>query len=182
MKEQEKYDLFKSEKSVITSDDILGKDVIDIEGNSIGIVTIMHIDKKTKSIVGVSVDTGFMKPQVFVGIDLIKNFGIDAVYISKTPSSRYIGMSVYDIYGNYVGKVDHLEFSEKSQTVQRVVVSIGMMRSVVLITRHLKNIGRGIILKIPKEEVFEIYKKQKSKGKKGKDQPDDDPFEKEEDP
>ncbi|MGM5488372.1 MAG: PRC-barrel domain-containing protein [Nanobdellota archaeon] len=151
-----------SNKNLITSDEILGKDVIDNDGNHIGIVTQLHIDKKHKSITGISIDSGFMKPFSFVGIELILNFGIDAIYISKTPSSHYIGLSVFDCYGILVGTIVSAKLDEH-KNLSSIDVRLGLFRKVNLPEYTIKHIARNAILNIEKAYVEEIFNATKQK-------------------
>lgn len=93
----------------ITSDDILGKEAIDPDGEILGVVTRIHIDRLQKLILGITVDQGFMKPEIFIGMDYIKTFGIDAILISVVPLEKYIGLEVLDAQGKKIGTVAEVE-------------------------------------------------------------------------
>ena len=90
---------------IITSDDILGKEALDPDGEFIGIVMKLHIDRKKKELIGITVDQGFMKPDLFIGLDSIEKFGIDALFINRISFSKYEGCSVYTPSGNKAGNV-----------------------------------------------------------------------------
>lgn len=144
-------ELLNDESFVITSDDVLGKSVIDEQGDSIGIITQLHIDKTNKNILGISIDPGFLKPQVFVGVRLISLFGIDAVYISKTPQSRYIGLIVFDRTGVIIGKVIGSEYQDKA--LKTLEVRTGLFRKVSIGKDKIQRIKRNVILNVKKDEI-----------------------------
>ncbi len=155
MKDKSPFENVSNDKNIITSDDILGKDVIDFSGHTIGMITQLHIDKNNKAIVGISIDTGFMKPLVFVGIDLVKNFGVDAIYISKTPSSRYLGLLVFDKNGIQVGKVIKVKLYGSS-AIKSLTISTGLVKKLKIPARYLNKIAINIFLKISIDELSEI--------------------------
>ncbi len=161
--EKKAVDLLKDKKEFITSDDILGKDIIDARGHYIGVASQLHIDRRLKNITGISIDTGFNKPLAFVGVDLVTNFGVDAIYISHTPSSRYIGLDVYDKNGALIGRVKSARLRPEKATIMSFIVSLGILKNVELHLYMIKVLGRSIILNITKDEVMKIYHEQKSR-------------------
>jgi sporulation protein YlmC with PRC-barrel domain len=150
----EKEDLF--EKFIITSDDILGKDVVDSKANLIGVINKLHIDKKEKKIIGMSIDTGFLKPNLFVGINLIMNFGIDTVFISHTPRTKYLGLSVFDIKGNYIGMVKNVIMKNQNKEVEKVIIQVSLLKKIEIENEKIKVLARNIILNIEKKEIPDI--------------------------
>ena len=89
----------------LTSDDILGKDAVDNEGDILGVVIKLHIDKENKTLTGITVDQGFMKPNLFVGIAYVRNFGVDTVFLNYIPRTKCKGMNVITAKGEHVGVV-----------------------------------------------------------------------------
>lgn len=132
--------------NIITSDDILGKHVIDEHGDVVGVSQKLHIDKNKKNIVGISVDQGFMKPDLFVGLEYIEQFGVDTIFLNTFPKDKVIGMAVIDAYGREVGTVKTINFSSKN-----VLISINVKgQGKNLITIHsskIREIGYNVILK-----------------------------------
>ncbi|MBR9691880.1 hypothetical protein GOV06_03770 [Candidatus Woesearchaeota archaeon] len=127
-------------KKTITSDDILGKDAVDLDGEILGVTTKLHIDKDSKKLVGITIDSGFMKPDLFIGINYIKNFGIDSVFLGKIPVSKYVGLQVLDSKGKLIGKVKKVH--SKRNKVDSIEISHG------LISIHdIAEIGVSVILK-----------------------------------
>ena len=137
---------------IITSDDILGKDVIDTEGQIIGVVQQLRIDKKSKKIVGILIDQGFMKPDLFVGIDAIKNLGVDSIFLKKSPSSKIKGIEVYDSNGKKVGVVH--DIIKGKSNISAILVKQGPLSKPFKIkAQHIKTIGFSVILKIPQSNL-----------------------------
>lgn len=130
----------------ITTDDILGKDVIDKDGAIIGIVQQIHIDKESKSIMGITVDEGFMKPDLFVGIQNIKLFGIDSVILTMTPNQTFKGLLVFDSKGKQIGVVSKVITTAKSAKVKSLEVRSGA-RTRLILAKDIKSIGMNVLLK-----------------------------------
>ena len=72
-------------EDILTSDDILGKQALDPDGGILGTVIKLHISNKTKQMTGITIDLGFMRPDLYVGINYVKHFGIDAILLNKVP-------------------------------------------------------------------------------------------------
>ncbi|PLW80560.1 hypothetical protein C0585_01885 [Candidatus Woesearchaeota archaeon] len=134
-------------KHIITSDDILGKDVVDAQGEILGVIQILHIDKNTKSIVGITVDQGFMKPDLFIGLEYIQQFGVDTVFLNTFPKDKIKGMKVLDSNGKQIGTVTELEYSSGNE-LKSIRVKKGMMKDLENIpVSKIKEIGHNVILK-----------------------------------
>ena len=143
---------------IITSDDILGKDAIDTEGQIIGVVQQLRIDKHSKKIVGILIDQGFMKPDLFVGIDAIKNFGVDSVFLKRSPVSKIKGLDVYDSNGRKVGVVH--EIIKGKSSISAILVKQGHLSKPFKIkSKFIKTIGFSVILKIPQGRIETSPKK-----------------------
>ena len=131
---------------MITSDDILGKDVLDKDGELIGVIQQLHIDKNEKKIVGITIDEGFMKPDLFVGIEHIKTFGIDSVILSISPNQKFIGLLVYDCDGKQVGKIKNITMGSRHR-IKAITVHEGILRNIIIPSKEIKEIGYNAILK-----------------------------------
>lgn len=133
-----------SKDKIITSDDILGKDAVDPDGQILGVVTKLHINKETKQLVGITIDEGFMKPNLFLGMNFVKNFGVDSVFLSQIPTTKYVGLKVYDSEGKYVGTVKKV--IPKRHKVLSIEITHNMKRYVIT-SGDIKEIGVSVILK-----------------------------------
>jgi sporulation protein YlmC with PRC-barrel domain len=106
----------------LTSDDILGKEAVDPEGEILGVVMKLHLDSESKSILGITVDQGLWRPDLFIGIDYVKMFGVDAIFLNSIPPSKYAKIPVYSYDGVYLGKV--LEVVSDRDQIQYWVLSM----------------------------------------------------------
>ena len=134
-----------SNRKIITSDDILGKDAVDPDGQILGVIIKMHINKEFKKITGITIDEGFMKPNLFVGINYIKNFGVDSVFLSRIPAQKYIGLQVLDSKGKEVGTVKDVK--SKRHKVRSIEVSAGLRKRILISSSEIQEIGERVILK-----------------------------------
>ena len=139
-------------KKIITSDDILGKDAVDTEGQILGVVMKLHIDKASKKMTGITIDQGFMKPDLFVGISYVKNFGIDSVFISKVPAEKFKGLKVISFDGHQLGVLK--EAYTKRHRVSEILVA-GKKEKFNVSASDIAEIGENVILK----KGFKIKKK-----------------------
>lgn len=138
-----------AERKIITSDDILGKDAVDPDGQILGVITKLHIEKDSKKMVGITIDEGFMKPNLFVGLDYIKNFGVDSVFLSKIPTEKYIGLKVFDSKGKLIGHV------KKVVSKRHKVTAIEISKDKRVSASDIQEIGINVILK----EKYKIEEK-----------------------
>ena len=142
-------------KKTITSDDILGKDAVDLDGEILGVIIKLHIDKDSKQLSGITIDQGFMKPNLFVGMNYVKNFGVDSVFLSKIPATKYIGLSVLDSKGKLVGTVKNV--SSKRHKVKAIEISKGLGKRFAVSSSDIQEIGETVILK-PDYKIKEVSK------------------------
>ncbi len=131
----------------ITSDDILGKIALDTSGDELGIVTELHIDKENKTITGVTIDQGFMKPSLFIGINHILKFGIDSVMLNKVPYEKIKGLIVLDDKGEIFGYVD--EVNVKKYKIDSIIVSKTKVSSkkYIVTGKDIDKISSDVLLK-----------------------------------
>ena len=132
------------EKIIITSDDILGKEAVDPEGQILGVVMQLHIDKHSKKMVGLTIDQGFMKPEIFIGLNYIKNFGVDTVFLNKVPVDKFKGMDVITAEGKIVGKVRAV--NAERHKVKEIIVGKGTKKFLIPAS-GIDQIGSSVILK-----------------------------------
>jgi sporulation protein YlmC with PRC-barrel domain len=134
-------------KNIITSDEILGKEAIDPHGSSLGVITKVHINKKNNKVIGITIDMGFMKPDLFIGISYIKQFGVDAVFLKKIPPHKYHGLRVLSEGGELIGKVKKIVM-DKSNIKEFEIAGKRLLDGKFSIKySDIKEIGDHIILK-----------------------------------
>ncbi len=146
-------------QDIITSDDILGKDVIDSDGEIIGISTKIHIDNKTRQLIGVTIDQGFGKPDLYVGLEYIRTFGIDSILLTTSPKSKVRGLKVLDSFGKTVGYVEDVLSIGKTNRFKGIKVKKGTLSKPFIVrSKDIKEIGHAVILK-ENWKMVEIKKK-----------------------
>ena len=139
---------------IITSDDILGKEAVDSQGSIIGVITKLHIDKESMKITGITVDMGFMKPDLFIGASHIRHFGIDAILLKRVPADKFKGLKVITFDGKIIGKVKNV-ILERTKVKEFEISGPKIFNKSFLIKyKDIKEIGDKIILK----EKYKIKK------------------------
>lgn len=133
-------------KNITTSDEILGKEVVNLEGEIIGIVQKLHIDRNTKKIIGITADEGFMKPNLFLGIENIKLFGIDAVFLNTTPKIKFRGLKVFNKTGELIGTVQEVIMTPRSSKIKELIIK-NNFKTEKIPAKSIKSIGVNVILK-----------------------------------
>lgn len=133
-------------EQLTTSDEILGKDVVNREGEVIGIVQKLHIHKTEKNIVGITIDEGFMKPNLFIGIENIKLFGVDTIFLNTTPTIKFKGLKVFDNTGELVGTVQEVNLTPRSGKIKDIIVKHNF-KTETIPAKAIKSIGINVMLK-----------------------------------
>lgn len=131
--------------NMITSDDILGKDAIDPDGSILGTVIKLHIDHKNMEIMGITVDMGLLKPDLYIGRDNISFFGIDAVLLKSVPYDKYKGLAVIDSHGKEIGTVFKVIVEEGD--VKEIIVSHRLGKKMEIPFKDVKEVGESVVLK-----------------------------------
>ena len=134
-------------ENTITSDDILGKQAVDPDGEILGIVMKIHISKDTKQVLGITIDQGFMRPDLFIGLNYIKNFGVDSVFLNRVPVDKFKGMDVIDANGRALGKVKAV--NAKRHKVKEITVSKkgAVGKQFIVSASDISAIGGSVVLK-----------------------------------
>jgi sporulation protein YlmC with PRC-barrel domain len=146
----------KPKKYFITSDDILGKDVIDSDGEIIGVSSKIHIDNRNKQIIGLTMDQGFMKPDLYVGLEYVKTFGVDSILLKTSPKSKIKGLNVLDNSGKKIGFVSSVIAIGRTNRFKGIAVKERALSIPFMIkSKDIKEIGYSVILKKEwsKEEI-----------------------------
>lgn len=135
----------------ITSDDILGKEAVDPEGEILGVVVKLHLDPVNRTMSGITIDQGLWEPDLYIGMEYVGNFGEDVVFLNQIPYSKYKGMPVFTHDGKKIGKVSHVEWDSKGWRkliVTNQSILIPWKKSEFSITPdQVERIGFAIILK-----------------------------------
>ena len=145
----------------ITSDDILGKDVIDVDGKFIGVVEKVLIDPIDLDFIGIEVDKGFLKRGLSIGKSYIDKISDRAVFLKIKLVYEIKGMSVFDNIGEKIGKVSEIEVYGFKNKIKKIYVRRGIKRRLEIPYQFIETIGYNIILSVNKKTLLE-YNKNKS--------------------
>ena len=133
--------------NAITSDDVLGKEVIDAEGDFIGVVEMLHIDPNAVEVVGITIDKGFLRKGLVIGKDYIERVAPHAVFLKIRPAFKLKGMIVFDSQGEVMGTVaKSVLHGHKNQIESLVVRSSVFKKEIIIPSALIKNIGYNVLL------------------------------------
>jgi len=156
-------------KDAIASDDILGKEVIDSEGNFIGVVEKVFIDKKKLNFIAISVDKGFLQSGLTIGKDYIEKITDYAVFLNIRVAYEIKGMDVFDKNGSIIGIVSKVDLFENKNSISALQVNSGVFKKNLVISSDLiQTIGYSVLLNVTKQEIKDMKKKEDDAAKEGK--------------
>lgn len=138
----------------ITSDDILGKEVIDAEGRFIGVAEKVFIHPNTLDFIGISIDKGFLKKGLSIGKNYIERVATHAVFLNIRVAFELKGMEVFDKNGKLLGKVTGIELEGSLNKIQQLHVSGIFEKSLSIPQNLIDNIGYNVLLNVTKEELI----------------------------
>ena len=139
----------------VTSDDMLGKDVIDSAGSFIGVSEKVFIDPSSLDFIGISVDKGFLRKGLLIGKDYIDRIAPHAIFLKIRVAYEIINMLVFDKDGKKVGSVVKVELLENKNQINALYVSAGAGgRKIIVPFDLIENIGYNVVLKATRDEVF----------------------------
>ena len=142
----------------ITSDDILGKDVIDIDGSFIGTAEKVFFDKKDLEFIGIAVDKGILKKGLTIGRNYIKKIMDYAIFLNVSIAYEIRGMIVFDKNGKKVGIIKDLTLDESGLSIQELLVKTGMSSTLKIKAESIGMVGNNVILKITQSELNSLSK------------------------
>jgi len=141
----------------ITSDDVLGKDVIDADGRFIGIVEKVFINPNKLDFVGVSVDKGFLKKGFSIGKDLIDRVATHALFLKVSVALEIRGLRVFDKDGKDLGKVVGIALIGSGNDIDAIdVVGTQKLR---IKSKYIERVGYNVLLNIDKQTVMDLQNK-----------------------
>lgn len=141
---------------MLTSDDILGKEVIDLEGEFIGVSDVLYMNDKTFDVIGVSVDKGFLKKGLIIGKNYIDRVTPYAIFLKIKPAYKIKGMEVFDVKGKKIGLVTQVNFNGKSNSIKEIVVKKSMFKNVVIPANYIERVGYNVLLNVAEASVLEM--------------------------
>ena len=136
---------------LLTSDDLLGKEVIDESGLSIGVSEKVFIDQNL-NFIGISVDKGLLKRGLTIGKDYIERVAPYAIFLKIRVAYEMKGMDVFDSPGKKVGKVKEVELIGNKNAIKSLIVSSGF-KSLNILPEFIDRIGYNVLLNVSVDEI-----------------------------
>ncbi len=139
----------------VTSDDMLGKEVIDLAGSFIGVSEKVFIDPLSLDFIGISVDKGFLRQGLLIGKNYIERIAPHAIFLKIRVAYDIKNMLVFDKDGKKIGIVTKVELLENKNQVKELHVSTGS-RKLIIPFDLIENIGYNVVLKVTRDEIFNL--------------------------
>ncbi len=141
--------------NAVTSDDLLGKDVLDKDGILIGVTNKVYIDPVSIEVLGVSVDKGFLRSGLVIGSEHIEQVTDYAVFLKITPAFQMQGMHVFDVDGALVGSVQAVTLTEDYSQVQSLSVKPSRFSKPIEVPGYsIASVDENVLLSVQKEDVL----------------------------
>src|SRR3989344_9019358 len=142
----------------ITSEDILGKEVFDIDGTLIGVVETVLIDPESLKLIGISVDKGFLKKGLSIGKNYIDRITKEAIFLRIQVAYEIKGKSVFDKDGKLLGKVSSIDLHGHKNHLKSIHVKSHLFhyilnKEIVIPEKYIDTIGENVILNKKKEQI-----------------------------
>jgi len=141
----------------VTSEDLLGKEVIDLDGSFIGVVEKVLIDPHKLDFVGISIDKGFLRKGFTLGKGYIDKITPHAVFLKIRVSYDVKGKLVFDNDGELVGTVTSIDLYGSKNKIVNIVLrsSIFAGREIVIPAEYINEIGENVMLNVNKNKLKE---------------------------
>lgn len=141
-------------EKTITSDDLLGKHVIDAEGRTIGITEKMFLDKETLEFTGIEVDRGLIKKGLQIGRAYIEKATEHAIFLNIRVAYEIRGMKVYDTKGELIGTVQDITLQGEKNQIKELHIKYKLLKKPFIIPSNLiQTIGKSVLLNTEKETL-----------------------------
>jgi len=135
------------EQNWITSDDILGKDVIDSTGTFLGVVDKLFIANNPLEIAAISIDKGLLEKGLVVSKTYIERVSKYAVFLSITPLFLLQNKRVYTATGHYVGQVSGITQNESKKNAFDSIIVKRKSGKKEYAVDEIAQIAKSIVLK-----------------------------------
>ena len=140
-------------ENAFTSDELLGKDVIDGKGDFIGVVEKVFIDSKTLDFAGISVDKGFLRRSFVIGSGYIRKITKYAVFLKTSIVFQIRSMSVFDRDGKKIGIVKNVILNGSKNSIREVIVRTRLLKTITIPRAYIETLGSNLILNITKNDL-----------------------------
>ncbi|MFA4953652.1 MAG: PRC-barrel domain-containing protein [Candidatus Pacearchaeota archaeon] len=137
----------------ITSEDILGKEVIDAEGAFIGVAEKVFIDPKFMDFIGISIDKGIIRSGLTIGKSYIDRIADHAIFLKIRVVYDIKGKLVFDKDGKKVGTVSSIDLCGGKNKIKNIYVKsnfhlFSFKKEIIIPKEYIKNIGDNVILNV----------------------------------
>lgn len=132
----------------ITSDDILGKDVIDSLGETLGVVEKVFIGGKNLDFAGIAIDKGLFKQGISIGKDYIDRVTEYAVILNTSIMFELKGKFVFDSEGEKLGTICKVTTYESKNVIQSLEIQAGMGRTLIVPADIIARVDESVILSV----------------------------------
>lgn len=139
----------------ITSDDILGKNVIDSQGGLAGVAEKLFIDPVTLNVLGIEVDKGILHKGLTIGKGYIKKVTEHAIFLNTTIFYEIKGMMVFDVNGAKVGKVKNVRLYGWRNAIKELEVG-GIRKTLIIPKEMIATIGENVLLNVTRSEADKL--------------------------
>jgi len=156
---QEKFISGRDLSKTVTSEDLLGKEVIDLDDGFIGVVDKVLIDPRKLEFIGISIDKGFLRKGLTIGKNYIGKITPHAVFLKIKVSYGVKGKIVFDRDGWIVGKVSSIELYKNKNKIISLIVKSGFSylgEEVMIPASYIEAIGENVMLSVGKNKLREI--------------------------
>lgn len=143
----------KAISKAITTEDILGKDVIDAEGAFIGVAEKVFIDPKILDFIGISVDKGLIRSGLTIGKSYIDKIADHAIFLKIRVVYDIKGKLVFDKDGKKVGTVSSIDLRGGKNKIKNIYLKPNFRlfffrEKIVIPEEYIANIGENVILNV----------------------------------
>ncbi|MDO8508657.1 MAG: PRC-barrel domain-containing protein [Nanoarchaeota archaeon] len=143
----------------LTSDDVLGKEIIDSVGSFIGIAEKVFIDPNDFDFIGVGIDKGFLKKGLAIGRNYIEKITKYAVFLNIRVAFEIRGMEVFDKDGKDLGIVSEIELVVNTNKISSIGIKKGIFgKKIIIPYNFVERVGDNVLLNTTKKEIFASIK------------------------
>ena len=132
----------------ITVDDVLGKTVIDADGDILGVTNQLLISPDSFKLLGISVDKGFLHKGLLIGREHVDKVEKHAIFLNMVPALTIKGFQVFDSVGETVGRVREVRLEPGSNVISELVVDAPTGYKVSVPRDAIGEIGKNVLLKV----------------------------------
>ena len=137
--------------NAITSEDILGKEVMDSDGGFIGVAEKIFIDSESMDFIAISVDKGLVRSGLTIGKNYIGKITDHAIILKIKVVYDIKGMFVFDKDGKKVGKVSSLDLYGNKNKIKNIYVTQNNLlflfkKDIAISADYIETIGENVIL------------------------------------